>query len=308
MRAAAFAANRHESAFLVALGLDEPLAAVALHVAVIEQRRFLGRRRAVLGVEADVHRDVIHVAVVVEVGLGDRVPPAEPVGESGLFCRVGELASVVDEQRHRTPLEGDEQIRPAVAVGVGPQRGGDEPDALQPRRDVACHVDKFSVVVSQQTAAGRLRVLAGDGACADENIEVAVGVKIARDGSDARLARGRENRRVGPGEFAGAVINIEPVAENGRARFALDAATGHEQIEITVGIGVEPQCGHVLGGLVGLERGLRGGAWLECPVGLAEKDGSRLARRAADEQVVVAVAVGITPREAAAELRELAGE
>ena len=100
------------------LGLDESLAAVAFHVAIIEQRRFFCRRRAVLGVQADVHRDVIHVAVVVEVGLGDRVPPSKPVGEPGLFRRVGELASVVDEQRNRPPLEGDEQILFAVAVGV----------------------------------------------------------------------------------------------------------------------------------------------------------------------------------------------
>ena len=37
VRAAALAADRHEAAFLVLLGLDESLAAVALHVAVIEQ-------------------------------------------------------------------------------------------------------------------------------------------------------------------------------------------------------------------------------------------------------------------------------
>ena len=35
------------------------------------------------------------------------------------------------------------------------------------------------------------------------------GVEVARDGSDARLARGRENRRVGPGEFAGAVVQTD---------------------------------------------------------------------------------------------------
>ena len=108
MSAAALASNRYEAAFLVLLGLDEALTAVALHVAIIEQRRFFCRRRAVLGVQADVHRDVIHIAVVVEVDLGDRVPPSKPIGEPGLFGRVGELASVIYEQRNRPPLEGDE--------------------------------------------------------------------------------------------------------------------------------------------------------------------------------------------------------
>ena len=306
MRATALAADRHQATFLVPLGLDEPLAAVVLHVAVIEQRRFLGRRRAVLGVEADVHRDVVHVAVVVEVHAGDRVPPAEPVGEPGLFRGVGELAAGVEEQRHRPPLEGDEQVLTAVTVGVGPQRRGDESHALEPRRDVACHVDKPAAVVSQQTAAGGLRVLAGDGSAADKEVEIAIGVEVARHGRAARFARGREHRRVGPAQSAAAVIQVKPVSEYGRARLALDTTAGHEQVKVAIAVGIEPQRRHVLGRLVGFERGLRDGAWLERPVRLPEEDDSRLASRSADEEVVVAVTVGIAPGQAAAKLRELA--
>src|SRR6478609_6314994 len=91
----------------------------------------------VRGVQAHVAGHVVGFAVAVEVSAREGGPPTGARGgEAGAFGPVGEaLALVVVEVLYLAPLEGDEEIRPAVAVGVAPEGGADHADVLQPGRE-----------------------------------------------------------------------------------------------------------------------------------------------------------------------------
>ena len=74
---------------------------------------------------------------------------------------------------------------------------------------------------------------------------------------------------------------------------ALDAAARDEEIEVAVRVGVEPQRGEVLAPAI--DDPGAGAAPREAPVTVVEEEDPRPPGRAADEEVVVPVAVGVTP-------------
>src|ERR1035438_4890496 len=133
--------------------LDELLRAPVLEVAVEEQRR-VGGIGGVSRVQADIADDVVDPPVPVEVRGRDRGPPSGAGrGEAGPLGPVLKaLALAVVEIPDASPVQRENQVRPAVPVDVGPQGRGHHPDLAKPRRKAVGHVLELSPAVGEELA------------------------------------------------------------------------------------------------------------------------------------------------------------
>ena len=211
-------------------------------------------RGMILGVEPHVADRVVEVAVVVEIGLGKRGPPPETSRGPRLLSAVDQLSFLVSPELDRSPFRSQRQVAPTVTVIVGPKGGSDHPSLAQAgRQGIGC-VGEHTSLVDQQATAGRIRVTPTGEASTDEEVEIAVPVEIAgRDGSPAVP----QVRGIGQadGKPALAVVKVETIAQVEGWNAGGLSTRGHEEIEVSIGIGIEKNGTHVLEpqNLLGLE-------------------------------------------------------
>ena len=74
---------------------------------------------------------------------------------------------------------GDEQVCPAVTIGIRPNRARYQTHGFQTWRQLSGHINQLPVVVAQQKLRGSQRPAAGDDSRTDEKIQIAVAVKVA---------------------------------------------------------------------------------------------------------------------------------
>ena len=113
-------------------------------------------------------------------------------------------------------------------------------------------VDEFAFVVLQQTRVWRKRILAGNNATSDEEIEITVSVIIRGSDGAATVKVVWQKIVSGFGEFAFAIIQIDSVLQNLGVTVALDPATDDIQIKVSIGVHIQPKSAHILGSLIGL--------------------------------------------------------
>jgi hypothetical protein len=106
-----------ELALLGEFRLDDLGFALAVEIAVVEQGRLV-ERGVILVVEPCVQRDVVAVAVSIEVDGGETAPPAAMGRETGALRALDERATSVAPQARRAPLAHDQEIALPVRVDV----------------------------------------------------------------------------------------------------------------------------------------------------------------------------------------------
>ena len=106
-------------------GFDDVGAAGVVEVAVVEAGG-VGGVGVVGGVEAEVGGDEVEVAVVVEVGGVEAVPPSGMGGEARGDGGIDEGAFLVEVEFEGAPFVSDEEVGPGVVIEVAPEGGGDE--------------------------------------------------------------------------------------------------------------------------------------------------------------------------------------
>ena len=105
-----------------ALGLHQIKDAISVHILPVEHQRFFRRGLAVFCVISGIQHCVVHVPIAVGIKPRDAIPPAGPFHQASRCGGLGELAVFVQEKPHGSPLAGYQQIRPAVSVGIRPER------------------------------------------------------------------------------------------------------------------------------------------------------------------------------------------
>ena len=217
-------------------------------------------RRHVAVVQPKIARDEVRSPVAVEVADGQAGPP--PTHRRQLRGRgdVTQPRAIVVVEADRHPLADGDEVELPIAVEVDPGGVGDHAAGLhQLRGDRLGHVGEPSAVVAEDEAPGRERPLPRVEAPADEEIELAVAIEVAgaHDGGDGGGLRQR--LRVAD-EAPAALIDVETVLQERRARRELIAAARHIEVGTTVSVGVEEEGAPVLLRLVrlpGLARGER---------------------------------------------------
>ena len=136
-----------------------------------------------------------------------------------------------------------------------------------------------------------------------EEVEVTVAVHVAQRHGRRCVAESRHALRGGIGVAALPVVDVQSVTERRIPGLSFDAPADHVQVEVAVAFDVEPQHRHVLGFLVGGPGTAARRSKPAAAVVLVQH--ACLPGGAADEHVVVTVAVGIAPGQAGAELRQL---
>ena len=210
----------------------------------------------ILGVQADIPDHVIGTAVAVEVRRRDRGPPAGPCGgKAGLFGPVLEaLALVVMKVLHVAPFEREQQIGPAIAVDIAPQRGRHHADFAQPRRQSAGNILKSAAAVGEERTLRRQRILAGLDAAADEQVEPAVAIEVGcghRANADEQWWQDAVGR--GPESTASIIQEELRLIFRGARRQGV-AALCHQQVLVAIAIGIEQQHRPVVGSRVWRKR------------------------------------------------------
>src|SRR6185312_11831459 len=290
-------------------GLGEDLVGDAVVVEVIDpEADGPGGVGAEIEVLADIAQDEVWFAVAIEIGDAEGLPPAvEAIEVGGQLCKMvaGELK---DAGGH--PVAGDDELVAAVAIQGGPAGGGDHADMGDIGVAGGGDIGKMAVAVVEVDGTGGVgAVFAGHGAAADEEVRVAIAVKIAGYG-DVRIgAVGMGGDGIGgQGEAAVAVVEEEAVLHLAAIGGMTVAGGADEQIGVAVAIGVEEADGSVLevgelvkGGLGRLEE--LAGRGLEIEL-------TRVSWGAADKDIGETVAVdigGIGPGSLAGEhFREVA--
>ena len=148
---------------------------------------------------------------------------------------------VVVEILHGAPIEGEQQVEPAVTVNVAPERSGDHADLTQAGGNLVGDVIKAPPAVGEQRASWGQRVLGRQDARADEDIKPPVAIEVRGDRS-ACADRQRGQRFFGRGsETTVAVVQEEPWLVFRLPGRQTVATFGHEQIVLPVAIGVEEE-------------------------------------------------------------------
>ena len=143
---------------------------------------------------------------------------------------------------------GDQQVGTLVAVDVGPHGGRDHADVAQTGRELVGHVDEFSADVAVEETARCLRIFAGHDATADEEVGFAVAVEIGRGDRRGAFAVGRQRAFGREGEIAVAVVEIEPIVEQGIAlRLFCTPPAAMRQVGMPVAVHVEEDGADVVG-------------------------------------------------------------
>src|SRR5690606_10597045 len=152
----------------------------------------------------------------------------------------------------RSPFERQQEIRLQVAVHVTPKRTAHQADLTQPGRPLIRHVDETATVIAKQPALRNLRVRAGYDAATDEQVEVAVTVKISRDNRTAAVASRRQRALRGLNKGAVTISQIQPVRERRITGGFGHAALDYVEVRLAVSVGLENERSHrSLAGRVG---------------------------------------------------------
>jgi hypothetical protein len=127
--------------------LDQAPPASAIDVPVVEQFWCLDRR-PVFRVQPEIRHEVIDVAIVVEIAAVDAGPPSEQAIKPCLSARIRQAALLIAKKLHRPPLVAHQQIDPAIAIRIRPERAGDEPRFSEGGHFVG-HITESTVPVLQ---------------------------------------------------------------------------------------------------------------------------------------------------------------
>ena len=198
------------------------------------------------------------------------------------------------EDAHRHPFTDDDQIELAIAVVVHPHCATDHPDGIEAGRFLGGNVAEVPVpVVLQQVTPRCHAVLARHDAAADEQIDVAVAIEIARHDTGAVVEEVRQRVR-GALEVAAAIVEVKAVVQ----RLALPelVATAHDvEIEITIAVRVEEGGVDIFVQAVGAERRLERS--VQRTVGGLPQQLARLPLGAAGVDVFPPIAIHVGDRE-----------
>lgn len=292
---AAFAAAWVEGVAFI-LGLDQAVHAVARVVAVVNINGVM-MGGVVFGVESGIADGVIDVAVIIDVASGDAVPPAEVFGEPGFFGGLGEISFLVEEEFDGAPLVRDEEINPAVGIGVGPKRGGNEPGSFEAGSFFGRGFDEFYYsargrLVDQEAAVGGDGIFAGDDAASDEEIEVAVAVEVGGNDATGIVSEAGEGLVWRGIESAFSVVKEEAVLGEGIVFVVFVTSAGEVEICVAIGVGIEEEDAYVFGVFEFVEGG--GAFDAELAFAVIEKDGAGLALGTGDEEILAAIAIDIS--------------
>ncbi len=131
-------------------------------------------------VEPEIAEHQVRVAVPVEIGGSDAVPPAVGSRQAGLSGQVHEPAALLPENSHRHPFAGHDQIQLAVTIVIDPycrrhHAGAGERGRLF-LRDIG---ETTRAVILQQMTSGRKAIAAGNDSASDEEVEVSIAIEIA---------------------------------------------------------------------------------------------------------------------------------
>ena len=76
---------------------------------------------------AEITGDVVQVAVRIQVGSREAVPPAPVIGSAGRLGNFIKFAVAIDKEPDGGPFRGQDQVRLMVVVEIGPEGVADHP-------------------------------------------------------------------------------------------------------------------------------------------------------------------------------------
>lgn len=129
-------------------------AAVPGEVVDIERERCVGGR-AIRVVQTHVSGDHVDVAIAVEIGRCDALPPARELTQTRFDGGIAKPPAIVAQERDGHPFAGNEQVWDSVGVDIGPARVRHGPQLGQRGRGFIRYVAEHAPLVMQQPAAGQ---------------------------------------------------------------------------------------------------------------------------------------------------------
>ena len=268
------------------LELDEVDEPVPVEIRRDHADRPLGAREAP-GVRSPGRHRQVRTAIAVEVPGRDAVPAAGVRVQAPGLRRVAETPSVVLQQPHGPPLQGEEKVGIAVIVDIGEHGAGDEADLPQGLGGVRVD-DPVAALGQKQSRVGGQGVGAGGRAGAGEEVEVAVSVHIGGRQGPRRVAAWRDGRRgarIEAGEGRNRVEVGRRACFPGADARDDDGATGRGERD---------------DGRVVADGGGADGHGVHQPPGFVDGELGAAARPRPDEQIGIAVRIRIDPRHARA--------
>ena len=259
----------------------------------------MGRVDPHAGVPTPARGDDVGATVPVEVSRRHAVPATHGLPEAPLGTRIPQPPFVVQKQLERPPIGREDEIGPAIPVDVGEDGGRDQPDTAEQGR-VGLVQDEAPALVAEQAGRLRRRIGARCNPPADEEIERAVPVHVGdRERADARDIP-RDDRRHLAGAGSDRHHGRHRRGLRGSLRFV--ARLPHEQRRAARPVGQREHGGLVVARGASVEIDLREAAAIVAIVG------QRAAPAGGDQQVLIAVAIHVVPRDPRTELAQGLGK
>ncbi len=175
-----------------------------------------GRRERVI--QAQVSRDQIRIAVMVEIARGQTVPPAPQRRQAHRAGDPAQPCAVVGVKLHRHPLARRHQIQPPVGREIHPDRIGDHPTGgHQLGSQRLGDVGKPAPLIAEHVAAGRIGVVPRHQPAPDEQIWSSIAGEVAGFNGEGAGPHRRQRGRI-PHKPAAAPVQVEAVLQQLRHR------------------------------------------------------------------------------------------
>ena len=158
---------------------------------------------------------LFYIAVAIEVASCDPLPPAEVSCEAGFYGGFDKFAFVIEEHFYWSPFAADEEVDPAITIGVGPEGTTDEARLLQSLhrgRLVGEPCASWCGVIAEEATGGSFRIGSRDDPSAHEQVEVAVAIVVRAHHTTPAVTQIGQGRG-GVGETTGSVVEIESVPQ-----------------------------------------------------------------------------------------------
>ncbi|HWP87281.1 MAG TPA: hypothetical protein VNM70_05325, partial [Burkholderiales bacterium] len=121
---------------------------------------------------------------MIHVRCRESIPPAASPREIIVGLARHQFATAIEEKLHLPPFVRDQKVQRSVTIRVGPKSARHQARACQSRRDLFGHIREphlpIAAVVAQNATVSGQRIILGDDPVADEQIEIAVAIKIRR--------------------------------------------------------------------------------------------------------------------------------